>query len=213
MILIIADVNESWWDKHELGIILLPGSCSSYFNWGRGGSFYSQASQTAQIQNVSRGPSAHSLKQITEVSFGKGLKKCYCIYLLSCYMVLLQRNLSLCLRMGEKIAKLKKKHNWAKDHDFHWSSLSQSLDHSFLNFFDYVSCNAYAGQSLPSGTPYCINLFRDLYRSGSSLPWLPPNLATVYASPLKRHSFWGFIPAQPLEWMSSLILHPRHILT
>lgn len=105
----VHELNESWWDKHELGIILLPGSCSSYFNWGRGGSFCSQASQTAQIQHVSRGPSAHSLKQITEVTFGKGLEKYYCIYLLSCYMVLLQRNLSLSLRMGKNIAKLKKK--------------------------------------------------------------------------------------------------------
>lgn len=34
--------NESLWGKHKLGILLLPGSCSCYFNWCHGDTFSSR---------------------------------------------------------------------------------------------------------------------------------------------------------------------------
>lgn len=48
----------SLWDKHELGILLLPGLCSSYFKRGHGEIFCFQVSEMAQIQQVSKDSNA-----------------------------------------------------------------------------------------------------------------------------------------------------------
>lgn len=91
--------------------------------------------------------------------------------------------------------------------------LSLWLTHSW-NFLIIYHAIPMLANPYPKKHHILLTHFGDSYRSGCSLPWLPPNLAALHASALRRCSCWGSgsVLAQPWGWVPSLILHPRHIL-